>query len=72
MLSLTNAGEEEKKWEEEEIGVMAVDRCGGDHVLIGAIEENQVLGMKFEVGGVKKALAAVWKICENDNIFCIL
>ena len=30
--------------------------------------EEKLMGMGFEVCDVKKALAAVWKICEKGNL----
>ena len=36
---------------------------------IGAVKrEDQTMGMTFQVAGVKKALAAVWRICKAGNI----
>ena len=36
---------------------------------VGAVEkEAEVLGMTFQVAAVKKALAAVWRICRAGNV----
>ena len=36
---------------------------------VGAVaKESQVMGMNFQVAAVKKALAAVWRMCRARNV----
>ena len=44
------------------------DKLSGPEIFIGAVPVGEVMEMKFQVCDVRKPLAAVWKICKNQNI----
>ena len=53
----------------EEVEELSEDE--GEQVFVGNVTQEDIMGMKFEVCGVTKALAAVWRIVDqgNDVIF---
>ena len=58
---------EERKVQVEEWGDRM--RVEVQETFIGTItREDQTMGMTFQVAGVKKVLAAVWRICKAGNI----
>jgi hypothetical protein len=49
----------------EEVEELSGDE--GNEIFVGNISTEEVMGMRFEVCGVTKALAAVWRITDQDN-----